>query len=301
MTTTDQERTSRIRRVLLITLLMNLLVSSAKIAYGYFSLSVAIIADGYHSMFDGISNIVGFGGIYLAANPPDEDHPYGHRKYETVFTIFIGVMMFMTCIEIFKKVYEAFTGSQAPVVTSASFAIMLMTMGINIGVAVYENRMGKRLASEFLTADSQHTKSDIYATAGVLIGLIFIKLGFPVADAVVALAVGLLVARTGLRIMKEAAETLVDRRQVDTGMIQDIVCSLDNVVACHKIRTRGTNSSIFLDLHILVNPSLSVEAGHRISHLAEEKIKAAVSGIIDVVVHIEPSGHEEEEPARRCE
>ncbi len=170
---------------------------------------------------------------------------------------------------------------------------MLITLGINIFVTTYEKRMGKKLSSEFLLADALHTKSDIYATTGVIIGLIFMKLGFMRADTIVGAVVGILVARAGIRILREAADVLADRKQVDTAKIKEIVCSIDNVVDCHRIRTRGTNSHIFIDLHVTVKPELSVNDGHTIAHVAEERLKASIkAAVVDVVVHIEPLGSE---------
>jgi len=288
--TTD--RSAAIRRVLWITLFCNICVSGAKIAYGYLSHSVSITADGFHSMFDGVSNIVGFIGIYFASHPPDEEHPYGHRKIETLFTIFIGVMMSLACFEIFKQVYESIKSEPKVSVTTESFVIMITTLGVNIFVTTYEKRRGKKLNSEFLIADAQHTKSDIYATTGVIAGLILMKLGFTRADTIVGAIVGLLVARAGIGILKEAADVLADRRQVDTQQIKEIVCGIENVVECHRVRTRGTNSQIFIDLHVTVKPDISVSDGHKIAHIAEERIKGNIKAVVDVVVHIEPKGSE---------
>lgn len=284
-----RDRTLQIRKVLIITLLLNIVVSLSKVFYGYMIHSVAITADGYHSMFDGVSNIVGLIGMHFASRPADEDHPYGHRKYETLFTIFIGVMMFITCLEIFKKVYESFALRQEVVATAQSFILMAVTMAVNIFVTTYERRMGKKHNSEFLIADAKHTASDIYATSGVIVGLVFIRLGFPAADGIVGIVVGLLVARAGIGILKEASDVLTDRTQMDVALIREIVCSIDNIDACHKIRARGTNSNIFLDLHIQVNPSLDVATAHVLAHKAAEKVKQQIKGIVDVLVHIEPS------------
>ncbi|MDA8434340.1 MAG: cation diffusion facilitator family transporter [Nitrospiraceae bacterium] len=292
---TDGETTDRsaaIRQVLLLTLFCNICVSGAKVAYGYFSHSVSITADGYHSMFDGVSNIVGFIGIYFASHPPDEDHPYGHRKIETIFTIFIGVMMSLTCLEIFKQVYHSVKSEPRVTVTAESFLVMVATLGVNIFVTTYEKRRGKQLGSEFLVADAMHTKSDIYVTIGVITGLIFMRLGFARADTVVGALVGILVAKAGIRILRDAADVLADRKQLDPQKIKEIVCGIDNVVDCHRIRTRGTNSNIFIDLHVTVKPELSVADGHEIAHLAEQKIKGAIKAEVDVVVHIEPPGSE---------
>lgn len=282
------DRTSEIRKVLIITLLLNILVSGAKMFYGYFTYSVAIISDGYHSLFDGVSNVVGLVGIYLASHPPDERHPYGHRKYETVFTIFVGLLMFITCIEIFKRVYDSLTGKYKAEVTTLSFVLMLSTMAVNMFVTMYEKRMGRKLSSEYLMADAQHTKSDIYASIGVIVGLIFIKLGFPIADPIVGAIVGILVAMAGVNIIRESAEALVDRTQTDTSSIRDIVCSIEGVLDCHDIRTRGTKNHVFVDLHILVSPLLTVQDAHKIAHAVEKKIKSKIPEVIDVVVHIEP-------------
>ncbi len=282
------DRTHEIRKVLLITLLLNILVSAAKIVYGYFTYSVAIISDGYHSLFDGVSNVIGLVGIYLASHPPDERHPYGHRKYETVFTIFVGLLMFITCIEIFKRVYDSLTGKYEAAVTTLSFVLMLLTMAVNMFVTTYEKRMGRKLSSEYLIADAEHTKSDIYVSIAVIIGLIFIKLGFPIADPIVGAIVGILVARAGVNIIRESAEALVDRTQADISSIRDIVYSIEGVMDCHDIRTRGTKNHIFVDLHILISPLMTVQDAHKIAHDVEEKIKRTIPEVIDVVVHIEP-------------
>ncbi|MBT9139286.1 MAG: putative cation efflux system protein [Syntrophomonadaceae bacterium] len=259
------DRTSEIRKVLLITLLLNLLVSAAKVFYGYITNSISIFSDGFHSLFDGVSNIVGLIGIYIASHPPDEKHPYGHRKYETVFTIFVGILMLLICFEVFKRVYESLIGKHLTVVTTWSFFVMIITMGINIFVSIYEKQKGEKLNSEFLIADSRHTKSDIYVSIGVIISLVFIKLGFPIADPITGAIVGVFIAKAGIDIIRESAETLVDRTQMDMSIIKEIACKVDGVVECHEIRTRGTKSHIFIDLHVLVDPSLSVEDAHKIA------------------------------------
>ncbi len=283
------DRTSEIRKVLLITLVLNILVSAAKVFYGYITGSISIFSDGFHSLFDGVSNIVGLIGIYIASHPPDEKHPYGHRKYETVFTIFVGLLMLVTCFEVFRNVYESLTGRHVTTVTAVSFWVMVITMLINIFVSIYERRMGIRLNSEFLIADSKHTKSDIFVSIGVIVSLIFIKSGFPIADPITGVIVGTFIAKAGIEIIRESTETLVDRTQMDISIIKEIACTVAGVMECHEIRTRGTKSHIFVDLHVLVDPSLSVENAHRIAETVEKEIKRKISEVVDVVVHIEPS------------
>jgi len=282
-------RTADIRKVLVLTLALNVLVAAAKIVYGHMTHSVAIFSDGFHSLFDGVSNVVGLVGIYLAAHPPDEKHPYGHRKYETVFTIFIGVLMFATCIEIFRKVINSFAGRHETLVTTESFVIMIVTVAVNIFVTTYEKRMGTKLNSEFLIADSRHTRSDIMVTLGVIVSLVFLKLGFPQADPVAGLLVAIFVATEGVRIIHDATESLVDRQQTDATLIKEIVCRVDGVIECHEIRTRGTKSHIFVDVHVLVDPAMTVDEAHKIADRVEEDLKRGMPEVVDVVIHIEPS------------
>ncbi|MCC6345915.1 MAG: cation transporter [Nitrospirales bacterium] len=285
------DRATEIRKVLLLTLFLNLIVSAAKIAYGYRTHSVAISSDGFHSLFDAVANIAGMAGIHLASHPPDKAHPYGHRKYETVLTIFVGVLMFATCFEILKNVYASLQGRYAATVTTESFLVMLITLSVNVFVVSYERRAGQRLNSEFLVADALHTRSDVIVTLGVLAGLGFIRLGFPLADPLVGVAVGLFIARAGISIIRESTETLVDRTQADTSVIREAACSVPGVEECHGIRTRGPKNYVFVDLHVLVPPSLSVEDAHRISDTVEEEIRSRLPEVVDVVVHIEPSPH----------
>ncbi len=281
-------RIADIKRVLLITLFLNFLVSGIKIFYGYSSNSLAILSDGFHSLFDGVSNIVGLLGLYLSSHPPDEKHPYGHRKYETLFTIFVGMLMFATCAEIFKRVYESLKGTHIVQVSEFSFLLMFCTIIINYFITKYEVRKGKELGSEYLLADSQHTRSDIYISIGVIVSLIMMKAGIVFADIITGVVVGLFVARAGVIIIKEAAETLVDRTKINKSQIKEVVNQVKGVRDCHEVRTRGTISHVFLDLHLTVDPSLSVQEAHDIAHLVEIEIKRRFPEVVDVLTHIEP-------------
>jgi len=288
--TTDYS--SQVRKVLIYTLILNALVAVAKVVYGLMTNSVAMMSDGFHSVFDGTSNVIGLIGIWIASHPPDEKHPYGHKKYETLFTIIIAVMLFTTCFEILKKVYHSFHEYHKTNVTQTSFLIMLVTMGVNIFVMFYEKRKGKLLGSEFLIADAKHTKSDILVSLTVIISLIFTRMGYNRADVIVGLIIAFFIARIGYEILKNASDVLVDTVCLDTSAIEFIVNSIEGAKGCHNIRTRGSMNSIYLDLHILVDKNMSIEDSHRIADNIEEKIKKEFPSVIDIVVHIEPEGVE---------
>jgi cation diffusion facilitator family transporter len=283
-----KDYTVQVRKVLLYTLCLNSFVAFAKIIYGYITNSVAIMSDGFHSFFDGISNIVGLVGTWIASHPPDEDHPYGHGKYETLFTIIISVMIFTTCFQILKKVYFSFVEGYRTIVTPLSFTIMFITMGVNIFVMLYESKKGKELESSFLIADAMHTKSDIFASLAVIISLIFTKIGYPLADPLMGIFITFFIARIGYHILKEASDILVDTVCLDTSAIRFVVDRVNGVKGCHDIRTRGSMNSVYLDLHVLVDSNLPTEKAHEIADNIEKEIKQEFPAIVDIVVHIEP-------------
>jgi cation diffusion facilitator family transporter len=279
---------SQVRNVLIATLILNVLVALAKAVYGFITNSVAMVSDGFHSFFDGASNVIGLVGIWIASHPPDEKHPYGHKKYETLFTIIIAVMLFTTCFEILKKIYQSFHEDHKTQVTQVSFLIMIMTTGVNIFVMLYEKRKGKQLGSEFLIADAKHTKSDILVSLSVIASLVFSRMGYPHADVIVGLIITIFIARIGYEILKDASDVLVDTVCLNTRAIESLVNSLDGVRGCHDIRTRGSENSIYLDLHVLVDRNLSTEKSHGIADSIEESIKREFPSVVDIVVHVEP-------------
>jgi cation diffusion facilitator family transporter len=278
----------QVRRVLLYTLFLNFLVASAKILYGYITNSVAIISDGFHSFFDGISNIVGLIGTWIASNPPDKEHPYGHKKYETLFTIIISFMIFLTCFQILKKIYFFFTEGYKPTVTPISFTVMFITIGINIFVMLYESKKGKKYGSSFLIADAMHTKSDILSSFAVITSLFLTRRGYTFADPFVGIIITFLIARIGYRILKDASDILVDTVCIDTSAIKYVVNRVNGVKGCHDIRTRGSMNSVYLDLHVVVDSNLSTQKAHEIADNIEKEIKQEFPAIVDIIVHIEP-------------
>jgi len=289
MAGTDIElRSKGIRNVLIYTLVLNLLVATSKIVYGYISGSVGMLSDGFHSLFDGVSNILGLVGVWIASHPPDENHPYGHRKFETLFTIFIGLMIFGTCLQVLRGVYNSFRYGHSVEAGGLSFTIMAITLGVNIFVMLYETHMGKRLRSEFLIADALHTRSDIFASLAVIAGLFFTRIGYQVADSIVGLIITALIGRIGWEIIKSATSVMVDSICINTALIESEVMKVAGVKGCHEIRTRGTEQYTYLDLHVLVDPRLSVEEGHNIAEEVEKKIKAEFPQVVDIVIHIEP-------------
>ena len=280
---------SDIRKVLIWVLALNWAVAVAKLLYGLFSRCTSMTADGFHSLSDGTSNIIGLIGIHFACQPKDYDHPYGHKKYETFFSIGIAVLLFLVCFNLFKEGIKRLYNPVTPQVDFKSFSVMIITLGINFWVMNYEYKKGKLLQSDILISDSLHTKADILTSLSVINALIFIKLGFPLIDPIISIIISLFIAYAGYCIIKQGSAVLCDTAPiVDVRKIVVIVMGVRGVKTCHKIRTRGRPDDIHLDLHVQVNPDMHMEEAHKISYEIEGLIKKEIPEITDVVVHMEP-------------
>lgn len=281
-------RLKKVRRVLLYTLVLNLFVAVAKIIYGYAMDSISMRSDGFHSFFDGTSNVIGLVGIWIASQPPDKEHPYGHRKFETLSTIAIAVMIFAAGSEILREAYLRLSVPHDIEVSAMSFIVMAVTLAVNIGVMMYETRKGRELKSDFLTADAMHTQSDIYISLSVVISLIAAKAGYPIVDIIAAFVITLFIARMGFSILKSAANVLADAACIDPEDIEKVVMNIHGVKDCHGIRTRGNRDFVNVDLHVLVDPDEKIQDAHTIAHNVEDAIKRGFRSVVDVVIHVEP-------------
>ena len=284
-----------VRSILWWVLGLNIAVALAKLIYGLLTQSLGMQADGFHSLFDGVSNIIGLIGIALASQPADHLHPYGHKKFETLASAGIAVMLIGTCGYVGWRGISNLAHPSPPLVTSVSFGVMVITMVINGGVSYWERKKGKELHSEVLIADSYHTSSDLLTSFSVICGLAAVRLGYPMADSIIALIIALVIAWTALTIFREVTHSLSDQIRYSPNEIRATVLSVPGVLETHEIRTRGLAHHVFVDLSIHVESRLSIEKAHIIAHNVEKKLKKEFDGIEDVVVHIEPHGHHHHE------
>lgn len=248
-------------------------------------------ADGLHSFFDGLSNVVGLVGLWLASPKPDTNHPYGHKKFETLAAGAIGGFLVMTCLYLLWKAYRSWTLDVHPEVTTISFLIMFITMGINLFVTKWEREKGRELKSDILTADSYHTASDVLTSLSVLAGLIAIQAGYPFIDPLVAIVIAGVIAWTAIIVLKDVLSSLTDHIRLDPQDIRRSVITIPGILDCHDIRTRGLANHVFVDLSIHVEPTWSVEQAHALATDVEAHLLTHFDSVEDVVVHVEPEGH----------
>lgn len=278
-----------VKKVLWAILFANFAVALAKVLVGMLIKSGSMVADGFHSFTDGSSNIVGLIGIGIASKPIDDDHPYGHKKFETITGLFIVAMLVFLGLKIIVGAAGNFMNPVAPEVSVVSLIVMLITLGINLFVTTYEHKKGVECGSSILISDAMHTKSDIYVTLGVLTTLVAIKWGAPIwIDPLASLIVAGFILKAAYEIFDSTCGVLVDQAVVDNREIAQIALGHELVKGVHKVRNRGTQEELHVDMHILASCDLTLEEVHQLSHDIEDDIKAQLSQGAQVIIHVEP-------------
>ena len=283
-----EQRLDAIARVLWGILFLNLGVALAKLIYGYRSGAISITADGVHSLLDGSSNIVGLIGIRVAGRPPDANHPYGHRKYETFAALGVVLMLFVGCQEIVIAAIDRLRHPRVPDITPAGFFILIATVIVNLGVVIWERRAGQRLQSELLLADAAHTASDVFASLLVMASFAATRFGVRWADLAAAAIIVVLILRAGLEVLRGTMSTLSDERRIEPREVEEAALAEPGVLEAHNVRSRGPADDIHLDLHILVDPKMAIASAHALGHRVEHRLRERWPGLTDVVVHVEP-------------
>ena len=281
-------RYAAVRSVLVRVFFLNLVVAIAKLVYGYATGTVSVLSDGFHSLTDSTSNIVALVGISIARKPPDEDHPYGHRKYETMATVVIVVFLLLVMVEVARTAFGRLRAVTPPAVTPAGFYVMCGTLVVNLFVVWAEQRAGRRLSSEVLLADAQHTRSDVLTSLAVIAALIGTRAGYPILDPVAALVVAVFIGRAGYGIARDATGILSDHIVIAEGDIRDLVMGVPAVLGCHQIRSRGPADNVFLDLHVWLNGATRLDEAHAVSHAVKDRVMTQYPQVADAVIHIEP-------------
>ena len=269
-------------------LFLNLAVAAAKLVFGYATGAVSIISDGFHSLSDAAANVMAIVGLRASRKPPDDDHPYGHRKYETLAAASIFILLLFVVVGVIRAALDRLAGGAAPRVTAYSFAVMIGTLVINLFVVRYESGEARRLKSELLLADSLDTRSDVLTSGAVVISLVAVWLGYPVLDAIGGLVVAVFIARAGWAIARDTSRVLADSVVLAEDDIRRVVMDTPRVVGCHRIRSRGSADHTFLDLHVWFPPEMPLHEAHRLSHVVKDRLMAEYPQIADAIIHIEP-------------
>jgi cation diffusion facilitator family transporter len=263
-------------------------VALAKLGVGIFSGALAMIADAFHSLLDGLSNVIGLVGSAMAARPPDDNHPYGHRRFETLASLMVGGMLLLAAWEIVKSSIERLVAGGSPEIGAANFIAMIVTLGINVSVTLYERGEGKRLSSEFLLADARHTRSDVLVSLTVLVSLVAVRLGWVWADAVAALIVVGLIGFAAWQVVRDSAGILVDEVALDAQQVTAIIRDVSGIERVRRVRSRGPRDEIYLDLDIDIPAPTTVSHGEAIANEIRSRLRNHFVGLRDIQVHFVP-------------
>jgi len=283
------DRYTAVSGVLLRVLALNLLVAGAKIFFGYATGAISVLSDGFHSLTDAASNLVGLVGVQAARRPPDDDHPYGHRKYETVAASLVTVFLLLVVVEVLRNAFNNLLGRTGPhEVGLLSLVVMGVTVGVNLLVIRYESREAERLASEVLLADAMQTRGDVWTSVTVIAALAGARAGLPILDPLAAIVVAGFIGHAGYQIARATTRILSDRIVIASSDLERVVMSVSGVLGCHRIRTRGTTDHVFLDLHVWLPATMPLTQAHALSHVVKDKLMARYPQIVDAVIHIEP-------------
>ena len=278
------------RRVFLGLLAINASVVGAKLLVASASGSLAILGSALDSSVDALNNVLALIVVRVAAREPDEDHPYGHGKFETLGALGIVGFLSITCFELVRSAVNRLVegaGASRMTVTDAHLAALVATLGVNVVTTWYEHRRGVELGSELLVADATHTRADVLLTAGVLVGVLFARQGWWWIDPAVAIVVTLVIAFVAYGILVRTVPVLVDERAVPTRDIQATAQTVPGVKSAYGIRSRGPSDQRYAEVTIAVDRRADVAAAHSIADAVEQRLKSDLR-LHEVTVHIEP-------------
>lgn len=282
-----QQTQQQVQQVLLTTLGLNLLVALGKIILGLTTGALAITADGFHSLTDGAGNIAGLIGIHYAARPADDNHPYGHQRFETLAALLIGGLLLLTAWEMVQGVLERIQDAIPPTLSPIVFVILLITLIINIVVSQYQTQAGERLNSTILLADAANTRADVFVTLSVLVSSAVVALtGWVWVDIVAALIVVILIGRVAWDILKQTGLVLVDTAPYEARELHDLMTTIQADIV--RARSRGTRDAAHIDIDVRVPPEMTTDHTNSIAYAIRKQLNTQLDGLEAIDIQFVP-------------
>ena len=272
----------------------NVLLAAAKVAAGWAFGSQAILADGFHSASDLITDIAVLAGIGASEKPADVDHPYGHRRISTMVALFLGVALGVVAVLIAYNALVSFRQTGSPVTSFLPLALAVATIPVKEAMFHATRRVGRRTANISLLANAWHHRSDAFSSIAAAAGLTVVAVGGPrwaFVDALTALGLSAFLAIAAARIIYSSCAELIDRApsQGRLTALKRAVGETEGVRGYHAVRARQIGGRLEMDVHVLVDPNLTVLEGHNIASAVQDSVRRADGHVVEVVVHVEPS------------
>ena len=284
---TDPVRDAAVRRVLVIEGAMNLVVLVAKAAAGLVTGSLALLSDALHTLTDLGNNVIAFLVMRHAGRPPDHNHPYGHRKFETLAVFGLAMLLVVLAVEL---ILRALVSDREPVVSHpGALLVMGAAVVVNLAISLWERRRARALQSDILAADALHTLADVVTTIVVVAGWQLAAHGHAWAETVATLGVAAFVLVLSYGLFRRAVPVLVDEGVEDPEAIREALREVAGVRQVRRVRSRWLGDQAYADVVVAVDDHLSTEDGHAIADRVEAALAEAF-GIRDASVHLEPVG-----------
>lgn len=287
---TAAERAKVAKSSTMVSVWVNVILSLLQILVGFFAKSQALIADGIHSLSDLLSDFVVLIANHHSQKEADDDHPYGHQRFETAASLFLGlILLSVGAGMLWASVDKIMDPESIPDVAPVALGIAILTLVVKEGLFRYMLSAAKRVKSSMLVANAWHARSDAASSLVVAIGILGHLLGYKILDPIAALIVGLMIARMGWQFGSEAFNDLMDRG-VDEQELQEIIRTLNTtpgVLGVHDVRTRKMGDMVMVDAHIEVDRTLTVEQGHDIAVAARQALMHR-HRVLDLMAHVDP-------------
>lgn len=297
--TTQQQRYRDVRRVTLIGSALDFMLGVAKIVMGWLSNSQALIADGIHSFSDLLTDFMVLYAAQHAHKAADEAHPYGHGRIETLATVSLGMVLVIVAIGIATSAMQRLDD---PSVLLDFSALALLVAFVSViskeWIYRYTIKAARRLRSDMLAANAWHSRSDAFSSIVVVVGIAGVMFGYPYLDAMAAVVVAAMIAKIGFNLIRSSTRELIDTA-LDPEKVKAIrqhIYAVNGVRSVHMLRSRKSAGDAFVDVHIQVDPRLSVSEGHQIGDVVRRRLMQQMSEVIDVTVHIDPENDETGSP-----
>ncbi|MDI6809773.1 MAG: cation diffusion facilitator family transporter [Candidatus Eisenbacteria bacterium] len=270
---------------------VNIFLILMKTAVAVLTGSLAILAELAHSFFDFAASVLAYVGIRKAHEPPDKDHLYGHERYENLSALAQTLLIVITSLLIFHEAAKRISHPRKLEATEIGLVAMVVTIGVDYFLSRYLHRSSRRYRSSALEADAYHFTTDLWGALAVIVGLIFVIIGFPVFDAIAAIAVAGLMLWVSFKLAKKSVNALMDTSPPPEIMnhIDGIISASPGIVRYHKLRARHAGNRFLVEFHVHVSPEMSVENAHAITHDIKSQIMEQIRYVKDVTIHIEPA------------
>lgn len=292
----DAEQVIKLKtRVTYVGALVNVFLVIIKIGIGILGQSAALIADGIHSLSDLVSDCFVIIAIKLGSREADHEHPYGHRRFETMATVLLGLGLVVVAGGIAWDATERLLDAEKLLIPDKNtLGIAIVSILANEWLFHYTRRVGELTRSKLLLANAWHHRSDAFSSVIVVFGIAAVLMGYPFADAVAAVIVAIMIAKMGVSLVLESINELVDSSLPEDYVrdIQRVIKQTDGVQGIHLLRTRRMGEDAYIDAHIVVDSRISVSEGHMIGDMVRDNLKAKFDDVADVLVHIDPEDDE---------